>query len=110
MRGAGKRSYRIIFQRATVTRSVVGTEVEGPWLSFVAAWAMVRQGTGNERRVAAMEAATQPATFVVLDNSQTRTVTETDRIVFSGRNWDIISIVPSFDRSEIEFTATARKA
>lgn len=108
MIGAGQRDRKVIFQRATVTRSTLGVEKEGPWSDLGDAMARVLYGTGQERRDAAATGSSQAATFRVLANSMTRGVTTKDRISFDNLVWNITGSVP-IGRHEIEFTATAGK-
>lgn len=108
MIGAGARNRRVAFEQATVTTGTMGTEVES-WASFGAAWGAVRFGAGAERRAAAMEASSQPATFIVPATSVTRALKPRDyRIVFDGRTWDIVSTMLSPNRAHMEITAIAR--
>lgn len=63
--------------------------VPGEWALLCNAWCDVFYGTGTEQRQAAQEGASQSASFEVLSNVKTRTVSVADRIVFDGANWDI---------------------
>lgn len=99
---AGERDQVIAFERAAITTDGFGNEVTS-WTTLRLAWAGVRYGTGEERRVAAVEQAAQAATFTVLSSAGAG-VTEKDRIYFNG-HWDIRSIVPSVDRADIMVTA-----
>lgn len=103
---AGSRSHKVTVERATVTRGALGGEVEGVWVTLAVAWAAMRQGTGRERREAAAQGASQPATFVFPRTEVLAGMTEKERIKYRGRIWDIHSIVDSLDESEIEVTAT----
>lgn len=112
MTPAGERDQRIRFERATVTRSALGGKAAGSadWAALGSRWAKLRWGSGAERRAAAVEQATQAATFRVLADSLTRTVTEQDRIVHpqSGLTFDITGLA-WIGRSEIEFTGVAAR-
>lgn len=70
------------------------------------AYAEVRFGTGQERREAAQESASVPATFVMLDNPITRSLTTRDKIRFQATDWDISSSIPGVERGEWQVTAT----
>lgn len=72
-------------------------------------WARVIFGRGSERRAAAIEGSDQPATFIVLANAKTRSISVGDVIVFDDAHWDIQNKSP-LDRAEIEFTAVRRAA
>lgn len=99
---AGKRDQRIGFERATVVADEYGSEVP-TWVEIAQRWAAVNYGRGDERREAAREGGVQPATFIVLADEVTVTLTVTDRIQFFGV-WNITGIVPR-GRAEIEITA-----
>lgn len=104
---AGKRQFRILFQRATAGTSALGVETQTPWTDVQAAMAAISWGTGAERREAAAENASQVATFRVISTAALRGVTPRDRIVYEGVAWDITGIAPVGDlHREIEFTAT----
>jgi SPP1 family predicted phage head-tail adaptor len=100
---AGSRDRRIRFERATVAVDSHGAEVP-TWGDVGGAWAQVLFGTGQERREAAQEQATAPATFRVLANPLTKGITAKDRIRFDGSAWDIVSNVP-LGRDGREITA-----
>ena len=89
-----KRNRKIVFQRGIPTEDQYGGEIL-TWQDFCTEWAAVIFGTGQERRAAAQEQATLPATFQVLRNSKTATLTPKDRILFDGVVWGITSAVPS---------------
>ena len=108
MIGAGDRNRRVSFEQATVMTGALGTESES-WAAFGAAWASVRFGAGAERRAAAMEASSQPATFIVPATTVTRALKPRDhRVIFDGRTWDIVSTMLSPNRAHMEITAIAR--
>ncbi len=93
----------ITFQRATASQDGAGEETL-TWADLAKRDAKVFYGRGNERRQAAMEQGEQPATFQVLNDEVTRTVTLEDRIVYDGGDWDIEG--KAVDRMLLEFTAT----
>lgn len=93
-----------MLERFTTTQNDYGEEVE-TWAAIGQEWANISYGKGSERRQAAMEQASQPATFYVDDNTRTAGLTAKDRISFNGVNWDIEGNVPSGDRMEREITA-----
>jgi SPP1 family predicted phage head-tail adaptor len=88
------RNRRIQFQRSISTKDDYGQPVDS-WATLCHAYASVNFGTGQERREAAQESGSAPATFSVLSNSDTNAVTVKDRIIFDGSAWDITSNVPS---------------
>ncbi len=100
------RDHLITIERKTVAEDDYGGEIE-TWAEFCQEWADVRFSKGNERRQAAQEGSSAAATFVVLSNDRTRTISVTDRIVFDGASWDIQSNIPSREfgaHREIEAT------
>lgn len=104
------RPYRIVFQRAGAPVDDGMTTVPGAFADFATEMADVRFSKGSERREAAQEGASAPATFIVLSNVKTRSISVTDRIVFDGANWDIVSNIPSREFNagrEIEATRVA---
>jgi SPP1 family predicted phage head-tail adaptor len=101
---SGRRDREIVFERAAVTKSPMGAE-RPSWTEHCRALAEVRWGSGAERRAAAQERATVPATFRVLRSPTTAGLTAADRIIFEGLPWDITSVVP-WGRHEIDITAT----
>ncbi len=101
---AGARNSLVTFSRATTSQDGYGEEVP-TWGDIGKEWAKVHYGRGDERRQAAMEQGQLPATFVVLDNSVTRTVTLKDRITFDEGEWDISANIPG-KPGEREITAT----
>lgn len=101
---AGKRDTLVSFERATVVQDDYGEEVS-TWAELGQEWAAINWGRGDERRQAAMEQGAQPATFNVLDNSMTRSVTLKDRLTVEGHAWDIESNVPAKKRGERDITA-----
>jgi len=101
---AGPRNRRITFQRSISTTDDYGGRVES-WVMLCRAFASVGFGTGQERREAAQESASAPATFRVLHNSHTASILPTDRIQYLGSAWDITSVVPLGFQEGFEFVA-----
>lgn len=107
---AGPRKYLITVQRYTVTEDPLGGETKA-WTDLTQLYAAVSFGTGKERREAAQESASAPATFHVLRTPKAATITPADRLTFDGSDWDISSAVPSKEfREGIDVTATRRTA
>ena len=98
-----RRDPLITLARVSITKNEHDEEVEG-FAPVGTEWANVIYGKGSERRQAAMEQASQPATFYVDDNALTRSITTADRIELDGQ-WDIEGNVPSLNRVEREITA-----
>lgn len=106
----GRRNQRITFQRAAVSRDALGVEVPGEWVNLTSRWAQVFYGSGHERRNAGVEQAAQSATFNVLSDSVTRTITTKDQISHAGLLWEVTGIAQAgLRQEEIEFTAVASR-
>lgn len=103
MLAAGRLREQIVVQRATATSDDYGGQVES-WANQYNCRAEVRYGTGQERRQAAQESATQTALFVIRRNPITDGLTTRDRIVHRGVAWDIVSLAP-VSGAAIEITA-----
>lgn len=103
---AGRRDQLVTLERATTGQDAYGEEIS-TWGSIGQEWAAVHYGRGSERRQAAMEQGQQPATFGMLSNPITRSLTLADRIDHAGAKWDVEGIAPDTPRrGEIEITAT----
>lgn len=110
MTPAGRRDTRVEFQRAAPARSALGgkTAGSGDWATLGSRLAKVLFGTGAERRAAAVEEGTQAATFRMIADSLTRSITIGDRVLCRGLTFDLTGIAP-IGSTEIEFTGTARR-
>ena len=106
MTGIGRRDQLVTLERATTSQDAYGEETSA-WSTIGQEWAAIWYGRGSERRQAAMEQGAQPATFNMLSNPITRSLTLTDRLSHGGASWDIEGIAPDTPRrGEIEVTAT----
>lgn len=101
---AGDRQWLIVFQRSTTTTDNYGEAIPAAPVEFTRAMARIRFGTGQEKREAAQEVASQAATFECVSTDKLRQIVMTDNISFDGGNWDITEIAP-LDRQTIRFTA-----
>jgi head-tail adaptor len=100
---AGKRDALIAIEGQGADTDDGFTRQPGAWVELFKEWATVRYGTGAERRQAAQESATISATFGVVANASTRTITTRHRIAYNGL-WNIIAVAPS-GTSKIVLTA-----
>ena len=103
---AGARHQKITLQRFTATTDDYGGETQKTYADLSVEWAEVVFGTGRERRAAVQEGGIQAATFNMLNNSITRSLTLRDRISYLGSFWDIQSVNPIGDNKGITVTAT----
>jgi head-tail adaptor len=101
---AGPRNRLIVFERVGAATDTGLRSKAGAFAEHARAWAEVSFGRGDERRQAAQENASAPATFRTLWNPTLATVTAKDRINYGGY-WDITSIAPLGLNEGIEFTA-----
>ena len=106
MTSVGARNRLIIIERAGAETDDGYTTRPGEYSEFTRAWAEVLFGTGQERRQAAQEAATAPATFILDWNHTAAQIAPTDRISALGSYWDITSAIPVGLNKEIHITAT----
>lgn len=98
---ASQRDRRVTIQRFTATQDEYGEEIE-TWADQGTRWTAIFYGKGDERRQAAVEMGKQSASFVMLADSLTRSVSIKDRLVADGDAWDLVSVSP-LGRAEIEF-------
>lgn len=107
---AGPLKYRIGVQRFATVELPSGEESK-QWADYTSAYAEISFGTGKERREAAQETASAPATFYVRRNAETATITPADRVTFDGSDWDISSVSPSREfHAGLDIVATRRTA
>lgn len=104
---AGRRDTLVTLQRYTATQNGEGEEVE-TWADLGTEWAAVFYGKGDERRQAALEQGQQAASFRMLSNALTRSLTVRDRIVVGTVQWDILANTPDMPkRGEMEATCAS---
>jgi head-tail adaptor len=105
VRGAGDRNRLITFIRPVATQNGYGEDIGGEPATIVRARARVTYGSGQERREAAAQQASQTATFEVLWTPSLDGVLMTDRIAFDDADWNITSRALVGLNREIHFTA-----
>jgi head-tail adaptor len=111
MTDPGQRDSLVTFQRGTPTGDDYGGETIS-WATLTTAYARVRYGTGQERREAAQERASQAATFECDWNPTLDGVAVNDRLFINEKPtefWDIISPSP-LGHNEIHFAAVRSPA
>lgn len=103
---ARDRNRKIVFERKQLADAdEYGGEQVLRWQTYCREWASINFGTGQERRAASQESASQTATFQVLSNLKTNRLSVTDRLCYPVSDpdpekwprWDIKSVVPSKD-------------
>lgn len=105
MATASQRTERIAFIAASTSTNDYNETVES-WASpttLATRNARVRFGTGQEKREAAQEAASQTASFECHRSLDLDAIPMTARIGFDGSQWDITERAP-LDRKTIRFT------
>jgi head-tail adaptor len=102
----GERFHLVTIQRATTTTDNYGGEVRN-WSNVGTAYAAVLYGTGQERREAAQDNATQAATFNFDWNPTVAAIRPTDRLFCFDTHWDVSSAVVIGGNREVHVTAIA---
>ena len=103
---AGDRPHLVRIQRATTATDDYG-QGEQTWHDLATGWARVRYGTGQERREAAQENASQAATFEFDWNPTLAAVKPSDRLYVFDTVWDVASAVTIGGNREVHITAVA---
>lgn len=106
MTDPGQRPHLVRIQRSVTATDDYGGETK-TWHDLATAWARVRYGTGQERREAAQERATQAATFEFDWNPETSAIRPTDRLYCFDAVWDVASAVTIGANAEVHVTAIA---
>lgn len=106
MRQAGERPHLVTIQRATTTTDTYGHEIK-TWHDHATGWVRLRYGTGQERREAAQENASQTVTAEFDWNPTLAAVTTEDRLNLFDTAWDITSNIVVGANEEVHITAVA---
>lgn len=101
---AAERHTPVSFERATVVLDDYGGETS-TWGTVATTTAKVLYGTGQERRQASQESATQAVTILCNWTPTLAGVGPTDRANFAGNVWDITGAVPIGLNDEIHIGA-----
>lgn len=106
MTDPGERFHVVTLQRRTTASDDHGGITE-TWHSLGTAYAAVRHGTGQERREAAQENATQAATFEFDWNPTVAALRPTDRLQCFDTVWDIASVAVIAGNRDVHITAVS---
>lgn len=106
MTDPGQRPHLVTIQRAIVAEDDYGGETR-TWHDHLTAWARVRYGLGEERRVAEQENASQTAIFDFDWSADLASVTMKDRLRVFSTSWDIIGNVTVGNNRDILISAVA---
>lgn len=101
---AGKLDRRITIRRATTAANDFGEEIE-TWADVATVWAQQRPNRGGERFAAQQMVGTKVLTFQIRYRSD---VTNRDRVVYNGREYNILDVREIGRRVVTEFDAVAR--
>lgn len=113
---ARRRRYLVQFQVKVPVEDDYGDDGD-LWTPLCDEYVDITFGTGQERRAAAQDVASQSATFFALANGDTVRLTTSDRILYpldplnidKSPVWDITSIVPSKQAGKgFDITAVSR--
>lgn len=107
MTDPGDRPHLLTFQRQGAGTDDGYTVLPGTWYTLTTAWARIRHGSGQERREAAQENASQAATFECDWSPDLAAVLTTDRIIVFDTAWDITNRAVIGGNREVHFTAVA---
>lgn len=101
---AGKLDRRITIIGKTISRDDYGAEIVS-WATRETVWARYLPGGGNERFAAAQVYAETQGRFQIRWRTD---VTTDNRILFDGKEWDILDVCELGRREGIEMKAKAR--
>lgn len=102
----GNRPHLVRIQAPVTATGTLGGETH-TWHDEGTAWAAVLYGTGQERREAAQENATQQATFNFDYSPETAGIRTTWRLYVFDTVWDVHSAVIIGANRDVHVTATA---
>lgn len=103
------RHYLITIEERSVVDDGLGGEEE-TWSELGQEFAAIFYGTGSEQREAAQRSGSQAASFEVLSNSLTRSLSVVDhRIVYGGGIWDISATQDMGLNDGVRITAVRQK-
>lgn len=95
---------QIVVERATVVSDDYGADTQ-TWTPYYSGFADVLMGSGQERREAAQERASQTATFILVWSPLTAAIRPSDRVQFEGV-WDVTGVAEGRGfRRQIQVTA-----
>ncbi|MEH7827110.1 phage head closure protein [Gemmobacter denitrificans] len=107
---AGRLRERVTIQRQTSGDDGYGNTVTG-WADHMTVWADVRETPGKERVDAGRVEASKTATIRIRASSDSRALTEADRVSARGKVWNIRSVVEvGNDRAMLDLLCEAGAA
>ncbi len=104
---AGPLDSRITLRRASLTTNALGEEIP-TWRDLASVWARRDWSPGGEQLTTQELGSTVSASFRIRWSSRLRDLNPRDRVLASGREWDIMSVIEIGRREGLEITAQAR--
>lgn len=102
----GERRHRVVFQRATVTQDAYG-EPDKTWTTLCTSWGLVQPMKGKEMFSANQIQSDVDHRIVTRYRSELSSLGPGDRATWSGRTFDIRSVIwRDHQMSELEILAT----
>lgn len=103
---SGKLDVRVTLQRATTTTDTWGAETP-TWSDLATVWASQRRASARETLAAAELSASVSDVFEVRRSSEISDLGPLDRVVWSGRVYDVVEVTP-LGRFGLRIAAVAR--
>lgn len=96
---AGKLDQRVKVQRYTKTEDGMGGG-EKSWITQFTVWAMVKAMSGRERNMGTQTESSAKYRVIIRRSSDSKTITEKDRIEWNGKTMNIRFIADEGDRKQ----------
>lgn len=90
MKGAGKLDRRVTIERVVDGQLNGFGEPGETWSNYVTVWASRQDVSDGEKAGAGQRDSALVSRFVIRSNSQTKTITTVDRLVYDGFTWNIL--------------------
>ncbi|GGH24448.1 phage head-tail adaptor, putative, SPP1 family [Cribrihabitans marinus] len=104
---AGKLDRRITLQRATVTDDGFSSDGEISWSDIATVWASATPVRDAEKIAAGQVLATIMYRFEIRFSSTVADLGPADRVIFDGKDFNILGVKPLGRREGFEITAAA---
>jgi SPP1 family predicted phage head-tail adaptor len=108
MAKAGQMSERVVIQRLQGSTPDAYGNVSTGWATVATRWADIRERTGKEQIEGGALAGVSSATIRMRSDSTTQAITEADKLVARGHDWDIESII-QLDRANSMIEILAKR-
>lgn len=97
----GERRHRVVFQTPTITLDDLG-EPDKSWSTLCTSWALVQAIKGGERFAANQLQSDIDTRIVTRNRSELGGLSQGDRAKWNGHTYDIKSVIPRKQESELE--------